>query len=128
MIFTAVLAARSSANCRRLEPHRVRLDAKRRADARTELFGLDHDGGERPHVIDPGADAQVAEHLLAGAAHLDLEVGDGELLAEDRARVGQLRRHPAHRRVEPEAGLDADDHQVERVGQAEEDPLGTASS
>ena len=60
---------------------------------------------------------------LRGRPICDLKVGDRELLAEDRARAGQLGGHPPHRQVEPEAGLDADNHQVERIGQAEKDRL-----
>ena len=64
----------------------------------------------------------------AGPAHLELEVGDGKLLADHRARLGQLAGDPAHRRVEPQARLDAHDHQVERIGQAQKDRLRRAAS
>ena len=123
MILTEVLAARSSASWRRLQTHGVGLNAQSRGDARAELFGLDDHGGERSHVVDSGADAQVAQHVAPRPAHLELEVGDGELFADHRARMGQLAGDPAHGRVEPQAGLDADDHQVERVGKAQEDRL-----
>ena len=46
-------------------------------------------------VLDARADAQVAEHVLARPAHLDLEVGDRELLAEDRAGRLPARSSPA---------------------------------
>ena len=41
---------------------------------------------------------------------------------------GQLAGHPPHGRVQPQPGLDADDHQVERVGKAQEDRPRPASS
>ena len=47
-------------------------------------LGLDDHRGQRSHVLDAGPQAQVAEDVLAGPAHLELEVGDGEFLAEHR--------------------------------------------
>ena len=56
-----------------------------------ELLGLDDHRGQRPHVLDSGPDPQVAEHVLAGPAHLELEIGDRELLAEHRATTAPAR-------------------------------------
>ena len=53
----------------------------------------------------------------------DLEVHQRELLAHQRADVDDLLGHPEQRLVEREAGLDADHHHVERVGQRLDDGL-----
>ena len=63
------------------------------------------------------------QHFVAGAAHLQLEVAEAELFGDDAVGLLHLLADLAHGLVEAEAGLDADDHQVEHVGQAEEDLL-----
>ena len=79
---TAVLAAFSSANLPAAGPHRVRLHAQGLGDARAEPVGLDQDGRQAADVVDAGADAQVVQHLAPRPAHLQLEVGQREFLAQ----------------------------------------------
>ena len=76
-----------------------------------------------PHVIDTGPQSEVAKYILAGSAHLELEIRNRELLAEDRAGCRQLGGHPAHGGIEAKARLDTHNHQVQRIGQAQKDRL-----
>ena len=77
-----------------------------------------------PHVVDSGPQTEVAQDVFTRPAHLELEIGNRELLAKNRARHRQLRCHSPHGGIKPEAGLDTHDHQVERIGQAQKDRLG----
>ena len=106
------------------DPHGVGLDAQGRGDAGPEPLGLDQDGGQGAHVVDPGADARGrAARPCAGRPIWTWKLA----MASSSQSSGQAAASsPATRRiggVEAEAGLDADDHQVQRVGQAEEDRL-----
>ena len=120
---TAVLAAFSSASCRRRV--RIESDWTRRAWAmlRAEAVGLDQDRRQAAHVVDAGADAQVVQHFAPRPAHLQLEVGQRQFLADGLGVLLHLVGHLPQGGVQPEARLHADDQQVEGVGQGQEDLL-----
>ncbi len=62
-------------------------------------------------------------HVGPRAAHLQLEVRQGELGGQDAVGVLHFVAHLAHRLVQAQAGLDAHDHHVQGVGQGQEDRL-----
>ena len=94
MSLTAVLAAFSSANLAAAGPHRVALHAQGLGDARAELVGLDQHAGQAAEVGHAGARAQFVQHFAARPAHLQLEVGQRELLGDDRDRSSSFPRRP----------------------------------
>jgi hypothetical protein len=61
------------------------------------------------------------QHLRARAAHLQLHVAQAEFFGDGAVGLLHFLGHLPHRLIEAESRFDADDHQVERVGQAEED-------
>ena len=63
---TAVLAAFSSASCRRRSAHRIALHAQGLGDAGAELVGLDQHRRQAPQVVDAGPRAQFVQHFGAG--------------------------------------------------------------
>src|SRR5262249_18190698 len=69
------------------------------------------------------ADSQVTQHVAPRPAHLNLKIRDGELFAYNRTRMSQLTRDPAHGSVQSQSGLDAHDHEIERVRKPEKDRL-----
>src|SRR5262249_61347556 len=87
-------------------PHRIRLNAHRLSDGRTEAIRLDQDGRQTANVVNTGADAEVVQHLAAGPAHLQLEVGQAQLLADYLGVFLHLVADLAHRRVKAQSALD----------------------
>ena len=122
-IFTPVFAAASSARCRRLVLQRVGEHAKRVGDARAELVGLDQHGDERVQIVDAGAIRQIAQRVRSAGAGEQLEAHEPKLAREIDVRELELLRDARHRLVESEARLDADDHQVERIGERQPDAV-----
>ena len=112
----AVLAAASSARCRRLVRSEVGLHPKGLRHRGAEAVGLDQHGDQRAHLRHAGAIGQPAQRLFPAGAGPDLEVDHHELLAEHRAHPVDFLGHPDQRLVEAESGLDADHQHVERVG------------
>ena len=110
------------------DAHRVALRAECLGDAGAEPVGLDQHGRQGAQVGHAGPRAQFVEHFGAGAAHLQLEIGQGELLGQDAVGPLHFVGHLAHRLVEAQARLDADHHQVQGVGQGQEDGLFAAAA
>jgi len=96
--------------------------------ARSEAVGLNEDRRQGPQIGHAGPRAQFVEHFNSRAAHLQLEVGDHKLLGQNAIGLAHLFGHLAHRLVEAQAGLDADHHQVQGVGQGQEDGLFPAAA
>ena len=69
------------------------------------------------HVVDAGAVGEIAQRLGARLAGAQLEVDQPQLVGELRVRERELRADALNRLVEAEPRFDADDEQVERVGQ-----------
>ena len=118
LIFTDALAAISSAACWRLmrsvsawmRSAWAMLVPKR--SAWISIAASDCSAGVA------GALPEVLQRVGARQADARFHVGDAELAADRRVGERQLLPDALHGGVDGEAGLDADDHQVERVGQA----------
>ena len=122
-ILTPVFAAASSARWRRLVRTRVGVHAQRLRDARAELVGLHQHRDERRHVVDAGAVGEIVQRLDAPLAGAQLEVDQPQLVGEVRMRERQLFADALNRLIQAEPRFDADDQQIERVGQAEADAM-----
>jgi hypothetical protein len=125
MSLTAVFWARSSAAWRRLVRSVSAWLRRALAMLGTELLGLGHDGDEAADLVDAGAAGHVVERFGAGQAHLGLHGRDAQLFGEFGVDGGHLVADALEGGIERETGLDRDDEQVERIGQAVAD-LGTA--
>ena len=101
--------------------HRIALHAQRLSDARSELIGLDKNRRQRSKVVHTGSLAQLVEYVISLPSHLQLEVAEVQFFADDAVRFLHFLGDAAHGLVQAETGLDADDHQVERIGKAEKD-------
>ena len=66
---------------------------------------------------------EVVQRLGARRAGAQLEVDQPQLVGQILVRERQLLADALDRLVEAESGLDADDQQVERVGQRQPDPV-----
>ena len=64
----------------------------------------------------PGAVGHSPKRILVAAPGPQLEHDRAELLREQRVRGGHFHADARECRFEAEAGLDADEHQVERIG------------
>src|SRR6187397_1796210 len=59
-------------------PHGIALDAESLGDRGTELIGLDQDRRERLQIIDAATDAELLQHLLLAATHLELQIAEAK--------------------------------------------------
>ena len=84
--------------------HLIGLDGEHLRDADAELLGLDQRGDELGQVGDIGAVHHVLQRLAARPADPHLGHHARQLGAQ---RVVRLLDHAGHRRVEDQAGLDA---------------------
>src|SRR5947209_4862863 len=84
---------------------------------RAVLLGLDHGRDDAAHRLEVDALGEIFERLAALVEEAELDRGEAELVAKLGISLAELFRHAAKRRVDGEAGLGADDEQVERVGQ-----------
>ena len=109
-----------------LGPQRLGVHAQRLRDARAELVGLNQHRDERAEVVDAGAIGEVAQRLGAGLAGAQLEVDEPQLVGEIRIRERQLAADALQRLIEAEPGFDADDQQVERIGERQPDAVRAA--
>ena len=71
----------------------------------------------------PVRSAEVVQRFGARLAGAQLEVDQPQLVAQVGMREGELVADALNRLIEAEAGFDADHEQVERVGQAQADPV-----
>src|SRR5918995_2038798 len=90
------------------------------ADRDTERLALEHRAHERSHRRRVAAREHVRERLVRRQAHRLLLQTEPKLVPEGAFHAfGRL----AQRTTEPEAGFDADDEQVDELGEIELDPL-----
>ncbi|EEF25107.1 conserved hypothetical protein, partial [Ricinus communis] len=94
---------------------------QRIADADAEPVGLGQHRRERRQFLDTGAQRQVAQRRLAGAAGAHLEVRQLELLGQGRTPRLHFLGHARQRRIHAQSRLDAHEQQVGGVGEALED-------
>ena len=94
------------------------MRAQRLRDAGAEPIGLHQHRHERAHVVDLGALGEVLERLEARLAGARLGVDQLQLLRERGVGDLELFRALEDRLVEARPGFEADDQQVERIGQA----------
>ena len=99
------------------------MHAEGLSDAGTEAIGLNQCTNQGADIVNPGAIDQITQSLGAGLAGAHLEVDQVELIAEIGMGVVQILAHAHQRLIERKSGLDADDGEVEGVGQAEANAL-----
>ena len=97
-----------------LDAHLVGLGPQHPADRHAEGVGLEDGEHERPELGDVGAGVEGAHGVGPAGAGPHLAEHAGELVGE---RPGHGGDGAVERLLEAEAGLDADDEQVEDVGQ-----------
>ena len=114
VILTGTCWAFSSARWRRLTRISRGLDAQHLGDRDAERVGLHHRADEGMELRDLAALAHRAQRVGAAGADLHLPQHPGELVGERSLGVGGDLLDGG---VEAEAALDADGHQVDRVGQ-----------
>ena len=92
-------------------------------DAGAEAISLNQCTHKRADVVNPGAIDQIAESLGPGLAGAHLEVYQVEFFAEIGMGMVQILADAHQGLVEGEAGLNANDGEVEGVGQADADAV-----
>ena len=97
------------------------------AHARAEPVALDDQGGQRFQGLDAVPPTERPQGLLAAPSFPELESQHGELVPDGIVHRRPLLADPGDRRVEPEPGLEADDHQVEAIRERVGDPAGAAA-
>ena len=88
-------------------------------DAGAEAISLNQCTNQRADVVNPGSVDEVTEGFHAGLAGAHFEVHEVELIAQVGVGMVQILADAGKSLVEREAGLNADDGEVESVGQAE---------
>src|SRR5215831_4879305 len=97
------------------------MDAQSFCDARSELLGLYKDADQVANAVYAGTLGELAPGVGARAAGALLENDDAQLIADGRMRVLQLLGGARGGLIHAEASFDADDEQIEDVGQAQAD-------
>ena len=97
--------------------------AQRMRHAGAELVGLHEHRDERAQVVDARAIGEIAQRLRPPLAGEQLEIHEAELGGQIRIREREFLSHAGERLVEAEAGLDAHDQQVQRIGQRQADAM-----
>ena len=116
-IFTGIWLASSSARMIRLWPHFLGVDLESVGNARAVTDRLIHHRLERVDLLDARPARQVLKHTVARFAGAQLEDDGAELVGEEGMRRLQLLADLGQRGIEPEAGLNRDLHEVERMGE-----------
>ena len=106
-----------------LGPHGIGVHPQGLGHAGAEAVRLDEQRGEAPHLLHVRAHAQVSQGLDAGFPGPQLQVEDPELVADHAAAHADLLGHAVDGGIDPHARLDADDKQVEGVGETHDDLL-----
>ena len=99
------------------------MHAEGLGDAGAEAICLNQCTNQRADVVNPGAVHQIAQGFGARLAGAHLEVDQVELIAEIGMGVVQILAHAHQGLIERKPGLDADDGEVEGVGQAQANAL-----
>src|SRR5271169_4663518 len=97
----------------------VGMHAEGLGDAGAEAISLNQCTNKRTDIVNPGAVYQITEGLGTGFTGPHLEVHKMELIAEIGVGMAQILAHTRQRLVKRKAGLDANDGEVEGIGQAE---------
>ena len=84
-----------------------------------EAIRLNQCTNQGSDIVNPGSIHEITQRLSAGLACPHLEVYKVEFVAQIGMSVMQILTHPHQRLIERQAGLDADDGQVERVRQSQ---------
>ncbi len=95
------------------------MHPKSLSHAGAEAIRLNQCTNKRTDVVNPGAFDKVPEGLRAGLTGAHFEVHQMELIAEIGMGVMQILANAHQSLVEGETGLDANDGEVEGIGQAE---------
>ena len=99
------------------------MHAQGLGNARAKTVRLDQDGRQTADIVHAGAHTQVVQHLTPRPAHLQLEIGQRQLLRDDFGVIFHLLAHFAHGGVRAETAFHAYHQQVQGVRQAQEDLL-----
>ena len=87
--------------------------------ARAEAIRLNECTHQGSDIVNPGSLHEITQCLGARLARPHLEVYEVEFIAQIRVSVVKILAHAHQGLIECQPGLDADDGQVERVGQSE---------
>ena len=93
------------------------MHAEGLSDAGAEAICLNQCTNQRADVVNSGAIDQVAEGFRAGLAGAHLEIDEMKLIAEVGMGVVQILADAHQSLVERQAGFDANDGEVEGIGQ-----------
>src|SRR5579884_3140928 len=104
-----------------LGAQRIGVNAERLGNAGTEAVGLHQHRNQGPNVVNARAVGQVAQSFGAGLSGSHLQVHQAEFFAEFFVRVLQIFTDALHGLIERQSGFDADDSQVEGIGQCQPD-------
>ena len=105
----------------------VGMHAESLGDAGAEAVGLNQCTNQGADVVNTGALDQIAERFGAGFAGAHLEIDEMEFVAEIGMSVMQILSDAHEGLIECEAGFDANDGEIEGVGQSEADAILTVS-
>src|ERR1035438_10270583 len=96
----------------------VRIDSQSLCNARAEGVRLNQRGGQRAGAVDVDPVGEILQSLFAGTARLLLQVDQQKLVANFGLACLQFPPYAVEHLVQAKAGLRADHHQVERLGQS----------
>ena len=99
------------------------MHPERLGHAGTETVGLNKSSHQRANIVYAGALDQVAQRLGPRLAGSHLQVYQMKLVAQLRMRVVQILAHPHHSLIQCQPGFDADDGEIQCVGQPQLDSL-----
>ncbi len=95
------------------------MNAQGLGDAGAKLFRLNQHGDQIAHAVDLGALGEVLPGVGARAAGALLQHDNAQFVADFGLRQAQFFGGARRRLVQAQSGLDADDQQIEHIGQAE---------
>src|SRR5579872_315715 len=97
------------------------MDAEGLGYAGAEAIGLNERSDERANVIYAGAIDKITKRFNAGLAGAHFEIHEVEFLAEIGMGMMQIDSDPHQGLIEGESGFNADDSEIESVGQGNAD-------
>ena len=95
------------------------MHAESLGHAGAEAIGLNQCTNKGSDVVNTGAFHQIAESFSARFAGTHLQVDKVELIAKIRMSMVEILADAHEGLIEGQAGLDADDSEIERIGQSE---------
>ena len=96
----------------------IRVNAKRLADAGSELLGLHQHRNQVANHVYIGAFRQMLPGIRTRTAGALFERNNSKLIAQRRLRFAQLLRRARRSLIQAESGLDADHQQIKNIRQA----------